>query len=213
MINRVTNSVIKIKASLDNQLENEKLYCFKVIERVINVIKYLVSRGLPLRGDNQDFCSTRNGNYLGTIKLLAKYDNLLADHLLKYGNRGKGNVNYLSSTICDEVILLLGDNVRSTIIKECKKAKYYIISVDSTPDIIHVDQLTIIIRYINKEDIVERFLTFIPITSHTGEYIFAKYLANILLSFLNEHEIDIANYRGKSYDNASNMSGRYKGNI
>ena len=67
MINRVTNSVIKIKASLDNQLENEKLYWFEVIERVIHVIKYLVLRGLPLRGDNQDFGSTRNGNYLGTI--------------------------------------------------------------------------------------------------------------------------------------------------
>ena len=52
MINRVTNSVINIKASLDNQLDNEKLYWFKVIERVINVIKYIVSRVLPLRGDN-----------------------------------------------------------------------------------------------------------------------------------------------------------------
>ena len=76
---------------------------------------------VPLRGDNQDFGSTRNGNYLGTIELLAKYDNFLADNLLKYGNRGKGNVNYLYSTICDEVISLLGDNVRSTIINECKK--------------------------------------------------------------------------------------------
>ena len=209
MINRVTNSVIKIKTSLDNQLDNDKLYWFKVIERVINVIKYLVSRGLPLRGDNQDLGSTRNGNYLETIELLAKYDNLLADHLLKYGNRGKGNVYYLYSIICDEVISLLGDNVRSTIINECKKDKYYSISVDSTPDISHVDQITIIIiPYINKDDIVERFLTFIPITSHTGEY-----LANILLSFLNEHEIDIANCRGHSYDNASNMYGRYKGNI
>ena len=37
-----------------------------------------------------------------------------------------GKVNYLYSTICDEVISLLGDNVRSTIINECKKAKYYI---------------------------------------------------------------------------------------
>ena len=33
MINRVTNAIIKIKASMDNQLENEKLYWFKVIER------------------------------------------------------------------------------------------------------------------------------------------------------------------------------------
>ena len=208
MINRVTNSVIKIKASLDNQLDNEKLYWFKVIERVINVIKYIVSRGLPLKGYNQDLGSTRNGNYLGTIELLAKYNNLLADHLLKYGNRGKGNVNYLYSTICDEVISLLGDNVRSIIINECKKRLNTIVYQYIQHPLSHFDQLTIIIRYINKDDIVERFLTFIPITSHTGEY-----LANILLSFLNEHEIDIANCKGQSYDNASNMSGRYKGNI
>ena len=40
---------------------------------------------------------------------------------------------------------------------------------------------------------------------------FAKEMAKKLLDFLNDKGIDIANCRGQSYDNASNMSGKYKG--
>lgn len=66
-----------------------------------------------------------------------------------------------------------------------------------------MDQLTIILRYVNK---VERFITFIYITSHTGAN-----LVMCLLNFLKENNINIKNGRGQSYDNASNMSGTYTG--
>lgn len=36
-------------------------------------------------------------------------------------------------------------------------------------------------------------------------------MASILLNFLKEKGLDIANCRGQSYDNVSNMSGRYNG--
>ena len=51
----------------------------------------------------------------------------------------------------------------------------------------------------------ERFLTFISNCVHTGAEI-----ANTLIKFLNTHEIDIGDCRGQSYDNAANMSGKYK---
>ena len=63
-------------------------------------------------------------------------------------NKGRGHTSYLSSTICEEVIELMGEKVMSVIVDEIKTAKYFSISVDSTPDIMHVDQLTIIIRYV-----------------------------------------------------------------
>lgn len=53
---------------------------------------------------------------------------------------------------------------------------------------------------------MERFLTFLNLKSHTGEE-----MANMVLSYLEECKIDIAKCRGQSYDNAANMSGRYKG--
>lgn len=80
--------------------------------------------------------------------------------------------------------------------------------MDSTSDISHTDQLTFIIRYIlPDEEPVERFITFLPNCGHKGEDIEVAVLATIDKTF--KH--DIKDCRGKSYDNASNMSGQYKG--
>jgi hypothetical protein len=53
---------------------------------------------------------------------------------------------------------------------------------------------------------VGRFIKFIPFFSDG-----AKNLADTVVDFLNENKIPLSNCRGQSYDNASNMSGRYTG--
>ena len=65
------------------------------------------------------------------------------------------------------------------IFKEVKTAKYFSVSVDSTPDISHVDQLTYILRYVLPSGPVERFLTFFNIRGHSG-----RELAESLLEYL-----------------------------
>ena len=74
------------------------------------------------------------------------------------------------------------------------------------PDVTHQDQLTVIIRYVLPSGPVERFLTFLPQQGHKGEQ-----LADSLLQFLHSWGINIDDCRGQSYDNASNMSGKYRG--
>ena len=37
--------------------------------------------------------------------------------------------------------------MKSKIVEEVKLAKYYGLSIDSTPDIAHIDQMTLILRY------------------------------------------------------------------
>ena len=100
----------------------------------------------------------------------------------------------------------MGKKVLSVIVDEIKTAKYFSISVYSTPDVMHVDQLTVIICYVLQSGHVERFLKFIPIFSHTGSKI-----AQIILQFLEENGMNIENCHGQLYDNAANMSGMYKG--
>ena len=104
--------------------------------------------------------SPSNGNFLGTLELLSQFDPFLAAHLENYGNKGKGSVSYLSSTTCDQLIAIIGKEVLSTIIEEIKPAKYYSISVDSTPDISHSDKLYCIFRYVLDSQPVERFVQF-----------------------------------------------------
>ncbi|CAH2306720.1 zinc finger MYM-type 1-like [Pelobates cultripes] len=84
--------------------------------------------------------------------------------------------------------------------------KYYSVSVDSVEDSSHTDQLTVISRYLEGNRPVERFVTFLPSTGHKAEE-----MAGVLLAFLNRVGLTIQECRGQSYDNASNMSGHYKG--
>lgn len=175
--------------------------------RVVEVVKFLASRGLAFRGADEIFGSPNNGNFLGTMELLAKFDPFLADHIARFGNAGRGTPSYMSSTIVDELIQQMSSQVKSRIIEELKMAKYYSIIVDSTPDVTHIDQLTFIFRYVLDDGTpVERFLCFIPNPGHKGIE-----LSKCVLDILEACEIDISDCRGQSYDNASNMSGQYSG--
>ena len=68
------------------------------------------------------------------------------------------------------------------------------------------DQLCIAFRYVLPSGPVERFVTFVPIKSYTGLGI-----AEVILTFLQQNSIGIKYCCGQSYNNVSNMSGKYKG--
>lgn len=99
------------KGTLDHklkiQIESELQYWRSALNRVVTVIKFLSSRGLAFRGENEVFGSNHNGNFLGSLELLAKFDPFLAKHIETHGNKGRGHVSYLSSPICDEFILII----------------------------------------------------------------------------------------------------------
>ena len=90
-------------------------YWTEVLRRVVAVIKFLVERGLPFRGETQMHNSPNNGNYLGCSDLLAQFDPSLADHIRLHGNPGKERVCYLSSNVCDEFIDLMASELTKNI--------------------------------------------------------------------------------------------------
>ncbi|KAE9544393.1 hypothetical protein AGLY_001572 [Aphis glycines] len=113
------------------------------------------------------------------LELISKFDPFIANHITNFGNKGRGNVSYLSSTICDEFISLM----------------------NSTPDITKVDQLTIIIRYIEDNNFaVERFLGFLKSVGHKAED-----MENALLNFFTDHSIDLKNCREKCLDTTPDL--------
>ena len=76
----------------------------------METIKFLAQRGLSFRGSQETFGSNSNGNYLGALELIAKFDPFLAQHIQKYGGAGKGIASYLSKTTCEELIELMVKN-------------------------------------------------------------------------------------------------------
>ena len=73
----------------------------------------------------------------------------------------------------------MGKATLKVIVDRVKRSKYYSVSVDSTPDIAHVDQLTIILRHMEVDEPVERFNTFLEKRGHKGQ-IMADSLLNVL---------------------------------
>lgn len=136
--------VERIDKQLILQVETEKMYWEKVLTRVAAVVKSLSSRGLPLRGHDDKFGSTHSGNFIMSLELIAEFDPFLSNHIAQYANKGKGSTSYLSFATFEQFIYIMAEKVKETIVNEIKDAKYFSIVVDSTPDISHTDQLSLI---------------------------------------------------------------------
>lgn len=192
---------------LIKQIESEKEYWTNVLKRIVAIVKSLSSRGLAFRGHDSQIGSLHNGNFMMAVELIAEFDPFLSLHLKKYGNPGKGKISYISYHTYEQFINIMSEKVRNTIVEEIKTAKYFSISVDSTPDISHVDQLSFIVRYVNPfGKPVERFLCFLDHIGHKAEK-----MAEAIFSTIEKFELNLKNLRGQSYDNASNMAGIYSG--
>ncbi|KAL4712073.1 hypothetical protein ACJJTC_005309 [Scirpophaga incertulas] len=159
------------------------------------------------RGHDSD-----SGNFMAISRLLSNYDATLKELLLK----PKGEINYLSPTIQNEIISLLGTNVRNSIISEIKKAPFLTIILDTTQDLSKIDQLSVVFRYISVTEnddnvpkeikICESFLGFIAVTDCS-----AAGLKTVILNLTKEYGIDLTKCRGQGYDGANVMSGVYGG--
>ena len=209
MISWITRKSIanRIDKARKAQYETERKYWQNIFKRIISSFKFLSLRGLAFKRDVQEFGCSNNDNYLGCLEFLSQYDQILADRIIKYGRKCQGNPSYLTWIICDEFIELLAQKVKTRIISETKSRQLYAISVDSTADLSRVDQLTFVIRYVQDNGTVcERFVQFLKVSSHTSEQ-----LANTVKSILDDLTLDIADCRGPSIDNASNMFGQYNG--
>lgn len=129
-----------------SQIETEKIYWLSLLELITAVIILLVERDLAFRGNDEIIGSLHNENYLGLLELIAKYDFFLTKHIHLHANKGKRHTSYLSKTTCE--YYFIASSIRDQIICEIK-SKYCSVSLNSTPDISHVDQLTLIMRYMS----------------------------------------------------------------
>lgn len=72
----------------------------------------------------------------------------MKDYIDDKADKGRGNTSYLSSTICNEIINIIGCEMKRMIIEEIKESKFYSLGIDSTTDKSKKEQVIIIVRYI-----------------------------------------------------------------
>jgi hypothetical protein len=86
-----------------------------------------VTRNLSFRGSNEKNFVTNNGNFLGLVDLLSKYDPVLKELLMHPEKSPK----YLSPQIQNELVSLFAQDVNHSILVEIQNAKWFSLITDN----------------------------------------------------------------------------------
>ena len=136
------------------------------------------------------------GNFLGLVMMQARFDPFLQEII----NSPRRQVRYLSAAIQNEIIKLIANATWNRLLRKI---------VDTTSDITCTDQLSVITRWINVNDmeIKETFMGLLKTTDGTTQR-----LCDLVIQYFQQLGLDIRNIRGQGYDGASVVSGK-KGGI
>ncbi|XP_067130868.1 zinc finger MYM-type protein 1-like [Centruroides vittatus] len=193
-------------------LNQEKVRLYNIFERLFSVVQFLAERNIAFRGSIENLGDARNGIFLGILELLGKFDPVMQDHIQRIATK-QIHQSYLSKTVQNEIINLIGNKLKNKIIDRIKYGKYFAVILDCTPDISHQEQMSLSIRYVSDGTlpgsniaIYEQFIKFIHVESSTGENLFF-----VLKKEIQSLGLDINNITGQGYDNGSNMKGKVSG--
>ncbi|XP_064089908.1 zinc finger MYM-type protein 5-like [Macrobrachium nipponense] len=103
---------LKEESGIDDQLQrsiqSEKSKWKLILKRILDVVRTLGERGLSFQGESSMICDTNNGNFLGIIELLSRYDAILQDHVSEVREAQKDGkrlqAHYLSYSSQNEFI-------------------------------------------------------------------------------------------------------------
>lgn len=142
------------------------------------------------------------GNYLELLELLAMEESTMKDHL-ESNSVFKGT----SSDIQNDLIESVKYVIQEIILEELKNTDFVSIQADETTDVTCRAQFSIIVRYVYKNEIYERFLGFYDVSSNKT----AIGLSRKILEVLNSCKIGKNKLVSQTYDGASVMSGSKSG--
>ena len=116
-------------------------------------------------------------------------------------------VTYLSPHSQNEFINILGHETRKILIEQIHSSGVYAIMADATPDVSHVDQISLIIRYVDEQfQIQERLLKISEINDKTGDGFAEK-----VSSMLKDLQLPLVAVRSQCYDTTASMYGAFNG--
>ena len=141
--------------------------------------------------------------------MLTEFNLVIQEHVRRI-TREETLLHYLDPKIQNELINLLASAIKSEIARKIKRAKYFSVILDCTPDASYQEQMSLIIRYVDSSSdnifIEESFIGFLDVNDTTGQGFF-----DVLENELKCLDLDIDDVRGQGYDNGSNMKEKHQG--
>ena len=125
----------------------------------MEALLYCAQQEIALRGHREGCNSLNRGNFLELLNLIGKHNPIVHQQL----ECGPRNATYTSTDMQSTLLRLMASNVTSKICSSVKRAGVYSVLADETKDCSKVEQLSIVIRYVdtNTAKIHEHFLTYV----------------------------------------------------
>ena len=172
-------------------------------------MQYLAENNGAFRGKTEELYQPNNGNFLGLIEMLATFDPTMQEYVRRIKD-GETHDHYFGQQIHNELIELMTSEVKKIIIDKLKLAKNFSVILDCTPDVIHKEQMSLIVRFVDVSHcdikVVEHFIEYFIVEDTTG-----KGLLDLLLAEIDKLGLNIDDCRGQGYDNGANMKGKHEG--
>ena len=181
-----------VASQLDGQHAEQLRKNQELIKCVAKNVHFCGKQGIALRGHQDDSTATSSSNRGNFRELLdfcaAAGDEHLQDHL----KSRQGNAMYSSKTIQNQLIEVIGDQVRSRIIDSVQASRYFSILCDKVTDVSGMEQLSLVLRFVDQSNSIrEEFVDFVQ-----GERITGEVLASSILNKIESYGLDIRNGRG-----------------
>ena len=201
-----------VAVQLSQEFRDTVLKNRQILRSIVDTILFCGRQNIGLRGHRDSAtdlesqgAQSNHRNFWALLNFrIAAGDTHLRDHL----QRAARIATYTSSDTQNQLINILGDHIRDTILKKVRTSLCYTVIADEVTDCSNKEQLSLVLRYVEPETsfIREDLVTFLECdSSTTGEA-----LADLILSFVTNH-LDPSKMRGQAYDGASNMSGKRSG--
>lgn len=110
-------------------LLTEKQKWRHILKVILDAILHCIKNNDALRGSLEIIGHPNCGKFLNTIEVISHYDPTIASHIKSHN---KNQISYFSPTVQNELIHLIGNKVRNTIISNIVESKYYCLMLDCT---------------------------------------------------------------------------------
>ncbi|XP_025193424.1 zinc finger MYM-type protein 1-like [Melanaphis sacchari] len=160
---------------------------------------YLAKQGLAFRGHNEERESLNRGNFIELLETFGDKNTILKMQS-RYGH-------YTSHEYQNDLISVIASSTKNIILNNMSEFSAFSILVDETKDASKKEQLSFLIRFIDKNyNIQEKALG-----CYHMEKCDADSLSKAILKIVSENKLDINRCVAQCYDGASVMSGSFTG--
>uniref|UniRef100_A0A7N2LFT8 Zinc finger MYM-type protein 1-like n=1 Tax=Quercus lobata TaxID=97700 RepID=A0A7N2LFT8_QUELO len=157
-----------IQSILVKQSNKDKLEYQVQLNAIVDCIRFFLCRGLAFRGHDESQGSSDKRNFLELLQFLGDHNESINEVL----QTTPKNCKLTHSDIQKDIVNAIARETSKAIIKDLDNG-FFSILVDESHDISMKEQMSFVLRYVNKKGIIiERFLDILALDSQLQNYIF-----------------------------------------